>query len=344
MKRFLFFAILFTALVLSWRYSRAIREGLPAAPVPAAPAVRPAAAPDTQASDAEAVARANAAALARYRAAVDEATRRHMARLRAMHADFDRGLRERAPARFQTARAAVPRIRSLLTGFKACAGIVSDATKDKIDKGNRLDRRFSGMLDKPFLRPCANAATGIAADTETFVKRLDAESAAFREELASARAGLPPAVQASVPVETFCQDVAKIESQLHNYARNAVWTTVAVGAEAVFVRSTISACRNLALLAGGKAIAKASASAAAPLVDGPAIIGDILAVGGFAWTAYDVYKLQKKLPDAFAASLRGTVDRLQRDTLAEARRVSQLALEGHLDAAAALSSAAEKSL
>lgn len=341
MKRFLFLAILFTALVLSWRYSRAIREGLPAASDPVAPSDPSVAMPSVPEPDAESVARANAAALARYRAEVDAATARHMALVRAMHADFDRGLRERAPARFQTARAAVPRIRSSLTGFKACARIVSDATKDKIDKGNRLDRRFSRMLDKPFLRPCANAATSIAADTETFVKRLYSESAAFREELASARAGLPPAVQAAVPVEVFRKDVAKIESQLHNYARNAVWTTVAVGAEAVFVRSTISACRNLVLLAGGKAIAKASASAAAPLVDGPAIIGDILAVGGFAWTAYDVYKLQKKLPDAFAASLRGTVDRLERDTLAEARRVSQLALEGHLDAAA-LSSAAKQ--
>lgn len=340
--RFLLLAVLFTALVLSWRYSRTIRKGLPTAPVPTAPDVRPVAAPETPESIAEAQARVNAAAIARYRADVDAATKRHMARLRTMHADFDRGLRERAPARFQKARTAIPRIRSSLVGFKSCSRIVADATKDKMDKGDRLSRRFSRMLDKPFLRPCANAATGIAADTETFIKRLDAESAAFREQLASACAGLPPAVQDSVPVETFRKDVAKIESQLHNYARNAVWTTVAVGAEAVFVRSTIAACRDLVLLAGGKAIAKASASSAAPLVDGPAIIGDIVAVGGFAWTAYDVYKLQKKLPDAFAKSLRGTVDRLEHDTLAEARRLSQLALERHLDAAATLSFAAKQ--
>ena len=57
----------------------------------------------------------------------------------------------------------------------------------------------------------------------------------------------------------------------------------------------------------------------APAADGPLPIGDIIAVGGFAWTAWDIHHMTKKMPKEMQKGLTEAVDKIEADTLAEVR-------------------------
>jgi hypothetical protein len=106
--------------------------------------------------------------------------------------------------------------------------------------------------------------------------------------------------------------------------------------EVAFARSTFAAVRELVLILGGKAVAKGGITIALPFVDGPIPVGDILAVGGAAWTAWDIHKLARVLPDAIENQLRATVDQTQRDTLAEVARFAREARDAYTASAAEL--------
>ena len=132
----------------------------------------------------------------RYNDEVAQALDRHLARIGELAAEFESGLRERGPGRFAAARAAIPGIRQSFDGFGVMSGVVKDGALDKAFGGDRLERRFNAALDAPFVRPCARAGASLVADFETFQAQLEAETAAFREEIGAAHGKLPEAVKA----------------------------------------------------------------------------------------------------------------------------------------------------
>lgn len=90
---------------------------------------------------------------------------------------------------------------------------------------------------------------------------------------------------------------------------------------------------------GGKAAVQA-ASAVAPAADGPLPVGDIIAVAGFAWTAYDVNNLINAIPKEIAKSLNETVDTLQAQTIDEVSKAIRQTRNAHVQAARALATSA----
>ena len=281
-----------------------------------------------------------AAEIRRYNDAVGAALDRHLARLDRLTADFESGLREKGPRRFDAVRAAIPGIRSSFTSFSAMAGIVSDGALDEAFGGDRLQNRFNAALDKPFLRPCSRAAQSLIADYETFAARMAAEDAAFREELASAHGELPSAVLVEFPLERLRSDMAQFSETLQDMPLKAGLVAAEVAIEAACIKTTVGAVRNLALRFGGKAIAKGAASAIAPAADGPFPFGDVIAVFGAALTAYDVYDLVDVLPGEIEKSLKGTVQNLQMQTLEAVSDAVLQTRDAHEQAARSLAAAA----
>ena len=330
-KLLLFLAFAAIAL-LSFRSSLRITDRLPNRHAPAA-ATRLRAAEPTPAPD-------YSAEIRRYNDAVSDALDRHLERLDKIVGDFEKGLRTKGPHRFDGVRAAIPGIRKSFSSFGAMKDVVVDGALDKAFGGDRLQNRFNAALDKPFMQPCARAGQSLVADYETFAARMAAEDAAFREELASAHGLLPKDVRVDFPIETLRTQMAQTYGALRGMPLKAGLVAAEVAIEAATARTTVRAIRNLAVRLGGKAIAKGAASAVAPAADGPLPIGDILAIGGALWTAWDIYDLVDVLPKEIENSLKGTVDSLQAQTVEAVSNAAKQTRAAHEQAARSLAASA----
>ena len=319
----------------SHRTSSRTRTRLPNrnAPVASAPAASRAASQPAQPPD-------YSAEIRRYNDAVSTALDRHLARLDKIAGDFDEGLRTKGSRRFDGVRAAIPGIRKSFSSFGAMYDIVTDGACDKAFGGDRLQNRFNAALDKPFMIPCARASQSLIADYETFAARMAAEDAAFREELAAAHGDLPEEVRVEFPIETLRANMAQTYGALRGMPLKAGLVAAETAIEAARIKTTVAAVRNLALRFGGKAIAKGAASAVAPAADGPFPFGDVIAVGGALWTAYDIYVLVDILPTEIEKSLKGTVETLQSQTLEAVSNAVRQTRAAHEQAARTLAASA----
>lgn len=278
-----------------------------------------------------------------YNDAVAAALERHLARLAGIENSFESRFREKGPERFNAARAAIPGIRSHFSSFGEMSGVVKDGAMDKAFGGDRLQDRFNAALDKPFIQPCARAGESLIADYETFAAEMDAESAAFREELAEAQGELPEAIRAEFPAETLQASMEQTYGALHWMPIKAGLVAAETAIEAATIRSTVAAARRLALGYGAKAIGKGAAAAAAPAADGPLPIFDIIAVGLAAWTVYDIYDLMDVLPREIEKNLVATTDSLQAQTIEAVSDAARQTFDAHAQAAKSLASAASLS-
>lgn len=183
-------------------------------------------------------------------------------------------------------------------------------------------------------------ASGMGQASSSTAARMAAEDAAFREELASAHGELPEDVRVDFPIETLRENMARTYGALRGMPLKAGLVAAEVAIEAACIKTTVSAVRNLALRFGGKAIAKGAASAVAPAADGPLPIGDIIAVGGALWTAWDIYDLVDVLPKEIENSLKGTVDSLQAQTIEAVSNAAKQTRIAHEQAARTLAASA----
>lgn len=328
--KIVFFLVLFATLFASTRNSCAIRrsaEQAGGAAAGSAASVPGSVAPTGPTEEEK--------AWRRYLAELDAAGRAHQDRLDGLRDDFLLGLGQKGPGRFGTARNAVPGIVHSVSGFKKTSKIVKDLALDKTRGGDRLERRFEAILG-PFVRQLVRAQESIRSDCNEYAADVEAEARAYREEIGRLQGKLPKELVLRPDDAALKARIESDRTMLRRYAAKAGETTIAVALEAVFVRSTIAAIRDLVLRIGGKAVAKGTASAVAPLADGPLPIGDAIAVIGFAWTAWDVRELSRVLPREMEGQLRATVDETQRDTLASAARFAREVHDAYAASAAAL--------
>ncbi|MGN0845032.1 MAG: hypothetical protein ACI4QT_07415 [Kiritimatiellia bacterium] len=291
------------------------------------------------ASDSASIQPDYATEIRRYNDAVSAALDRHLAELDKIAGAFEKQLQTEIPGRFDKARDTIPGIRKSFAVFDTMGAVVWDGVLDKIKGSERLQDRCNAMLE-PFMTPCTRAVQSLIADYETFEARMNAENAAFREELASAHGKLPDAVRVEFPMDTLRTKMAQTYEALRGMPLKAGFVAAEVAIEAACIKSTMTAGRSLILRHAGKTIAKGTASAAAPAADGALPIGDIFAVLGAAWTVYDIYDLVNVLPNEIEKSLNATVDSLQAQTIDEVSKAIRQTRTAHVQAARSIATAA----
>lgn len=281
-----------------------------------------------------------------YRADLGRAQEKHLKRLERLHKQFVSGLRNRGKHRFNEAREGIPEIVASMTSFGEMCDIVKDVALDKTQGGNRVETRCERLMDASLVQPCIRARESLMADFECHAADMAEESERYAEEVRvlfeSTQTDLRAFLEAGLPMEQFDRDVQSIYAAMREQADATAWTSVGVVLEALTIRGTIAsfkvvleyAIRKIAAFVAkqcGKAAAKAAVSAGLPFVDGPIPVGDIIAVGGFIWTAADVYELCRVLPRKLQHSLRETVDDLQKKTLLALEADAEQLYQGHVD-------------
>jgi hypothetical protein len=116
----------------------------------------------------------------------------------------------------------------------------------------------------------------------------------------------------SLAVDAFSRDI-------QDHAYKAAEATVSLVVEAVMIKASYTAIKNVVMRLVGVALSSAvkragsslATGGAAAVVDGPLPIGDIigavLTVGGLSWAAYDIYVATKKMPNEMNAKIQEAI-------------------------------------
>lgn len=259
---------------------------------------------------------------ARYRKEVEEVLTDYSKDLKLASGKFERSLSEGSAA-FTAVRNRIPEAVKPYKGFKKNCKLVKAVVTDKIKKADRTGDLVKKDFMEPVFEPALAAAGKIYAANATYRDDLETARRRAAQRLVIAARHLP-GLPSALPVEDALASRADAVSAgctraLGAAASAATGVGIAAGFEALFISQTVRAVVNLCARTSAKAAGKAAASTVAPAADGPLPIGDIIAVGGFAWTAWDIHHMTKKMPKEMQKGLTEAVDKIEADTLAEVR-------------------------
>ena len=259
---------------------------------------------------------------ARYRKEVEEVLADYSKDLKLASDKFERGLSEGSAA-FATVRNRIPKAVEPYKGFKKNCTLVKAVVTDKIKKTDKTGDLVKKDFMEPVFTPALSAAAKIYGANDTYRNDLEAARKRATQRLVIAARNLP-GLPSALPVEDALASRANAVSAgctkaLGAAASAASGVGIAAGFEALFISQTVRAIVNLCVRTSAKAAGKAAVSTAAPAADGPFPFGDLIAVGGFAWTAWDIHHMTKKMPKEMQKGLTEAVDKIEADTLAEVR-------------------------
>ena len=238
---------------------------------------------------------------------------------RQLYENFCRDIATAGDADFQKALNHVDGTISHFSSFNNCAKLIYSMARDKIKKSDTANELIVGVLSADIIAPCSDGTARALDILEIYRHKLQENDNRFRAGVAAALKKLPPDTLEQPAAEKFMQDLTAVNTQVKNIALETAFTTLGTAVEAVIIRQTLAAITRIA----GRVVAKVSTSAAAPFLDGALPIGDVIAVAGFTWSAYDIYRLTTVLPQRMEKSLTAAIidyrDSMRREILAHGK-------------------------
>ena len=218
-----------------------------------------------------------------------------------------------AEAHFKTAEEGADFIASRegLCGFKVCAVLAYKMAYDKVKKTNRTEEAIAPVVASHIEKPIEMAVKAYSDWTAKFQYELQKEEQAFSLDLAlkSQKFKSDISVIKAVDVTKINESIGRLVSDIQEHAKEAVFTGFGTTIEAVMIASSYAAIKSMAIEIATVVLSSVStklgttavAAAGSSVADGPLPIGDIvggvIAIGGLTWTAYDIYKVTKTMPD-----------------------------------------------
>ena len=238
----------------------------------------------------------------------DEAVNRH---LEAFRADVD----ATATERFGRVRGKVPHVAEKFGTFSKCAALAKAIVFDKLGGGNRTENEIKEDLEVDYYQGLYDANDAVAGCLVRLKDNLEKESGAFHAE-----------VEKELASEQLLGDEAyrkmlescgeRIESVKRDLAVAQLDAGISVAIETLCIRQTVKTVAGILGRAALRQAGTMAAGAGAACVDGPLpfgdIIGGIAVAGCTAWTAWDVYKATKVMPQRLSGTLSQSVDECER--------------------------------
>lgn len=234
-------------------------------------------------------------------------------------ARFENKIAEIGKSDFQQARANVAPTVKYFGEFKNCGTLIFLMARDKVSKTETAQEFINAQIDDSILRPCSIGTGKMQEALQNFIHELQENNNNFSSACLNQIKALPDGTFDYDANRTFLNGMSDFQSQIEDMAISKSLTAVGTAVEIMLWKQTFNVIMRLA----GKTAAKMGASAAAIAIDGPLPIGDILALVGAAWCAYDIYNVCKVLPEEMALSLNSAIDSYEnnyrQETLAKAR-------------------------
>ena len=250
--------------------------------------------------------------VAGIRAKYDEAVKRHLDAFRA-------DVAATATEQFAQVRNNVPHVAAQFGTMSKCATLVKAIVLDKLKGGNRIEGEIKKDLEVGYYRGLYAARDAVAECLGRLKDNLERESSAFRTELQKelVSEGSDDEEYKKL-LETCGERIEEVKCELSSAQMDA---GISVAIETVCIRQTVSIVARILGKAAGRQVTTMGAGAVASVADGPFPVGDIIGgiavVGCTAWTAWDVHKATKILPEKLAHTLYGAVDDCERQCCEE---------------------------
>ena len=268
-------------------------------------------APSVTSSDPSAAARHNAVMYERIQISMAAATTRNEQAIALCESDINRVLEREFAEINRKGDQAVAEVAT----YSSCCGIIYRLAKDKVFGGARaadyVDTELGNRL-RPALRTCAR-------ELDTSLARFDRSLAESTVTLASELAQVRAAGNGSpfdVSVDVRPND--DLDSTLRNLGFDAA--AISVGgmldvwallnsrlAQGLLTKATSTAASMFA-----RPAAAAAAEMTVAVADGPLPIGDMIALVGGAWTAYDVYATRAAFEQELKTTLANALPEMKR--------------------------------
>ena len=177
----------------------------------------------------------------------------------------------KAQPHFEEARRNIPAVVQQLSGFGTQCKLCWLMARDKLTGSQKTQDYLASVLKEPIIAPCRRGAKVYGCDFED--------------------AG-------------FLNCLSEVNS---DYAAIRGYAVGGLAIEAVFLRQTLVALNNVLGSAAARLALVCGGGAACAAADGPLPFGDVVAVvlaaGGTAWSAYDLWRAHGQLPQELTALL-----------------------------------------
>ena len=233
---------------------------------------------------------------------------KHAQEIRELDATFLRDMADAGAASFQEARNNIDSTVEHFTGFKNTAYMIYLRAYDLVSKEDgHLDKYIAQKLAPSIIRPCTAGSAAIHEILKNYLHNLQAKNNAFNAEIAQKLNQIPAGSKEADEAKKFAADMEKISKDITTLVEKKIWLSIGIAIDAVFCKELAAALINVA----GKIIGRVVTNVAITIADGPLPIGDIIAVLGMAWCAWDIYQVQKVLPDKLRNSIRQAIDKCE---------------------------------
>jgi hypothetical protein len=216
---------------------------------------------------------------------------------------------------FEDIRTAGHKAADEVSGYSSCCSIIYRLAKDRVrgtsSASAYVDREMTGRIE-PALRACA---TDLEAALGRFDLALQKSTVGLAKDLALSQAS---SEWQEVAVGVDLGAGKDLDGALRNLGFRGVAVTVSSGFDAwaimnsKLMKGLLEKVVALAARIFARPAAAAVASVTAAAADGPLPIGDILAIGGVAWTAYDIRATRHEFRRELQASVDNALPQMKR--------------------------------
>lgn len=259
------------------------------------------------------------AAIAKLHAEYDDALKRH-------YGNFLSEVQQVVDVQFDAVRAKIPGVVAQYGTFSRCKDLFKTIVMDKIKGGNETGNGIRRDLEAEYYRGLYAARDKVNGCIVSFLSNAESAREKFRVELGTELdASALPGDDAYKALLEKCGD--EIEQKKVALKWGQIDAGIASVFEAICVRQTVAAVAKLLGRAAIRQAGTTAAGATAAVADGPLPIGDVVGgaaiVGCTAWSAYDVWKATKILPDALRSTLESATQKCEWQTLEEAKQAGK---------------------
>ena len=220
-----------------------------------------------------------------------------------------------------------------LCGFKCCVSLAYKMAYDKIKDTNRTGEAIEPLVKAKISAPIEKAIGVYAKWSEDYKHELQKEAQVFALDIAARGQKFSEEIMVLSEADAKAASAAidKFVGEVEAHASEAVVAMVGAGVEMALIKTSYETIKKLVIAIATKALessaarigTSAAAGAGTAVADGPLPIGDIIGalitVGGLTWTAYDIYKVTKKMPDEMRDQIIGDIRKTQKALLSTAQ-------------------------
>lgn len=269
---------------------------------------------------------------ARVKNIIEQMAKEYQGRNKALLDEFKQKLYSAGNTHFQQAFYNINPFVNTVTTFGFCTKLCTAMVKDKFKHTNSTADLLAPPMCAMIIRPCENGNLEVQNALNGFLLKVQENDTQFKAGIAELLQKENFTVTDLGIRNNFLQNNEQLAKKIQSFAVEKLSTAMGAALEVIFIRSTVKCISKATATTMARLGTSYAVGGACAVADGPLpicdIIGGIIAVGGTVWTAHDIYKVSKVLPQQMRDQTASMIANYQKDVkvkaMTRAKEVVQL--------------------